>query len=118
VRAKVSGGAELDLVRLAGVNWRPGAAELAAYAGDYESEELGLTWKLSVAGDSLVLHRYAPFPDQAVRPVEPGVFETTDVYIDEQLLGILEFEYAAAGRTTGFRYTTERVARLKFERSR
>ena len=51
----------------------PGAADLAALAGSYVSEELAATYTLTVRGDSLVLQR-RKFPDVALRPLFVDAF--------------------------------------------
>ena len=77
---------------------RPTAAELAAYVGDYASEEVRATWNVVVRSDSLLL-RHAVLGDRVLRPLERDRF-------------------AAGGMTIRFTRTGTRVTAMTIEQGR
>lgn len=84
-------------------------AEIAAFAGRYHSDELGVDYRVRVHDGTLQL---AP-RDRTPRPLSPGV-------VDEFQLrgGYVRFERSQDGTITGFVYNTRRVAGLHFDRRR
>jgi CubicO group peptidase (beta-lactamase class C family) len=84
------------------------AAQVAAYAGEYRSRELGTRLRLSVIRDTLRLDRAwresIPF-----RPLYRDGFDAGGN-------GIVRFERDARGRITGFVLWAGRVRHLRFER--
>ena len=85
----------------------PAAAELQAFAGRYDTEEVDNPWTLSVKGDSLHL-RWRRSDDMTLRPL----------FVDAFGMGglILRFQRDAAGKVTGFRLQAGRVRNLLFRR--
>ncbi|MBX6365180.1 MAG: serine hydrolase [Gemmatimonadetes bacterium] len=86
----------------------PTAAELAAYAGDYYSDEAEVTYTVAVEDGKLVLRGR---PDWSV-PLEP-VYR--DAFTSRR--GLLRFSRDAAGRITGFGLWLPRVRDMRFERA-
>ncbi len=85
------------------------AEQLAAYAGDYYSEELDVTYRLRVEGDTLRLF-LGNWLDSPLVPSEPGVFRA----------GVLTFRFTreARERLSGFLLDAGRVRNLRFERAK
>ena len=92
--------------------WRPSAAELAAYAGRWYSDELETVYTLVVQGDRLVA-RHRRHGDLPLTPVEPGVFAG-----GQWFLGRVRFEPDATGAPAVMRVSAGRVRNVRFERLR
>ena len=95
------------------VTWRrttlaqPTAAQLAAYAGTYHSEELGATYTLTVRDSTLVFGtRWAE--DQVLRPAY------ADAFAGPFLVGFTR----RGGRVDGLLMSTGRVRKVRFTRVR
>jgi CubicO group peptidase (beta-lactamase class C family) len=56
--------------------WRPTAAELRAFSGRWLSDELGVSWRTEVRGDTLVLRRPGA-PDVAMEPLDRDQFRAS-----------------------------------------
>jgi CubicO group peptidase (beta-lactamase class C family) len=68
--------ADGDTVRytyVAGQPWRPSTPDLQAFAGSYRSEELGVTYAVALAGDTLTL-TLRPGRPLPLRPAYPDAF--------------------------------------------
>jgi CubicO group peptidase (beta-lactamase class C family) len=85
----------------------PTATELRAFAGSYYSDELDVTYALSVSGDTLTLTRRLSGP-QVLRATAKDRFAAGS----QQFL----FERDAAGRVTGFTVQAGRVCNIRFVR--
>ena len=88
---------------------RPSPTELSALAGTYVSDEAETTFTLSVAGETLVLHRR---PDTNIRLVPTP---TADVF-QAGGLGTITFRRDATGRVTALSVGQDRVFDLRFVR--
>ncbi|HWC95328.1 MAG TPA: serine hydrolase domain-containing protein [Candidatus Sulfopaludibacter sp.] len=95
----------------------PDAATLAGYAGDYSAEELGVTYRLSVAAGSLTLAAI----------LEPSGFPRTTVPVTLRPTGKdkfnergvnLQFERDSSGAVTGFQAEADRTRGIVFQRVR
>ena len=86
---------------------RTDARILAQYAGDYVSEELGVTWQIVPRGDTLVLSR-GPVPDITLQPVFVDAFNSPG--------GVIRFTRAANGGVTGLVIGAGRVTGFVFRR--
>jgi hypothetical protein len=85
-----------------------GAAELAAYAGDYYSDEVDATYRVAVSGDSLVLSS-RHIPTQSLAAVGTDSFRARS--------GItLHFERAPGAPPTAFTVEAGRVRNIRFVR--
>jgi CubicO group peptidase (beta-lactamase class C family) len=85
----------------------PTPAQLNEYAGNYYSEELDVTYTLSVQGGKLTLRRRRS-KDMPLDPVFTDAFMRDD-------LGLLRFTRNRQNRVTGLLLTAGRVRRLRFE---
>jgi hypothetical protein len=85
------------------------AEQLAAYAGDYYSEELDVTYRLRAEGDTLRLF-LGNWLDSPLVPSEPDVFSAR----------VLTFRFAREGSepASGFLLDAGRVRNLRFERAK
>ena len=91
-------------------SYTPSAAELAAVAGDYRSEELATTYALRVRDGALI----ADVPGRAsiaLQPIRPDTFAGS-------LVGAITFRRDGAGRATGFTVHAFAARGLRFERVR
>ena len=87
---------------------RPSAAELAQYAGDYTSPELGATYTVSVADTAL-----------SFRTGVTDAWKATPTYTDAFDGDVqVEFTRDPGGRLTGLQLSTGRVRRVWFEKVR
>jgi len=87
------------------------ADALAAYAGEYWSDELGVAYEIvadRVAGTLLVRRR--KFADQTLTPLDADVFGRGSLAFGT----IVTFARDASGTVTGFRYTAGRIRNLVF----
>lgn len=96
-------------------SWQPDAADLAAFAGRYRSEEIDMIWSVALHGDSLVLSR-PRLPDRVLAPRERDGFRWEESFEDEALEIDLTFTRAPDGRVHGLRVETQRVSNLEFTR--
>jgi len=83
------------------------ARKLAEFAGDYVSDELGVTWRIEAKGEGLVVHR-GPVPDVTLQPVFEETFDSPG--------GIVRFTRAPNGRVTGLVIGAGRVTGFVFRR--
>ncbi|HEX9109785.1 MAG TPA: serine hydrolase domain-containing protein, partial [Longimicrobiales bacterium] len=90
-------------------DWSPSAEELAAFAGDYYSDELDVTYHIaaSAAGLAVSLRNTT---DIALRP------STRDAFTDPAQGLELHFQRDAAGRPAGFMVEAGRVQHIRFLR--
>jgi CubicO group peptidase (beta-lactamase class C family) len=87
--------------------WQPTPADLTAFAGDYYSDELDVTYHLAVRGDSLTL-AYRATPRRVLRPQGRDAFRTGPV--------ALIFQRDASGRPMSFEVEAGRVRHMRFVR--
>jgi hypothetical protein len=87
---------------------RPTPAQLAAYAGNYHSAELGATYSVA-ARDTALSFRTGVTDALTLRPAYGDTFDG-DV--------MAEFTRDSAGRVTGVLVSTGRVRRIRFEKTR
>jgi CubicO group peptidase (beta-lactamase class C family) len=94
----------LDLVQ----EFKPGPAQLVAFAGVYRSEELEPVYRIVVEDGSLILKRLKAKPDRLV-PTISDYFSTSS--------GSLHFVRDSKGQVTGFVLNAGRIQGLQFKRS-
>jgi CubicO group peptidase (beta-lactamase class C family) len=87
--------------------WAPTEAQLTAFAGDYYSDELDVTYHLAVKGGHLTVS-FRATPEQTLRP------QTTDVFRAGPL--VMTFQRDASGRPSGFEIEAGRVQHMRFAR--
>lgn len=105
-------GGDADTVRYvfaAAEQWKPTAAQLAAFAGKYHSEEVGTTWTVRVEGDRLVAS-----PRAAVRATLTPVYN--DAFSATGGLGNVWFVRDARGNITEMHSGSARVWDFTFKR--
>lgn len=90
--------------------WRPSAADLAAYAGAYLSDELETIYTVVVDSGRLIA-RHRRHGDIPLQPVEPDLFERGQWYF-----GRARFERDSAGRVAAMRLSTSRTRNVLFRR--
>lgn len=90
-------------------SYRPTPRELAQFTGDYWSDELRVSYRVSLAGSALVLHRFKHEPD-SLRP------SFTDAFVGGDA-GTVRF-LRTKGAVTGFRLTSGRVRNVHFDRGK
>ena len=91
----------------------PSPARLAEYAGEYESRELGATWRVSVRNGALEMWH----PRQGTLPLT--WFWRDDFGSPGSVLSSVEFQRDAAGRVTGFVVNVDtRTRDIRFVRRR
>ncbi|HYN09002.1 MAG TPA: serine hydrolase domain-containing protein [Vicinamibacterales bacterium] len=88
--------------------WRPTAADLQAYVGEYRSAELLTSYVLVVRGDQLIARHFRT-GEYIFRPVETDRFQAP-------IFGDVRFVRDASGAVLAFAANSERVRRLRFER--
>jgi hypothetical protein len=87
----------------------PNAVQLAEYAGDYYSEEIDSTYKLTVQGGKLTMRR-KKYGGVEMAPVAKDVF-TAD-------FGSIRFTRDKQNRVTGLVFSRGRIKNFRFDRSR
>jgi CubicO group peptidase (beta-lactamase class C family) len=87
--------------------WAPTEAELAAFAGNYYSDELDVTYHLAVKDGRLTVS-YRATPERALRP------QATDTFRAGSL--VLTFRRDASGTPAGFEVEAGRVQHMRFVR--
>ncbi len=104
-----SGDYRYDVVESPGAN-------LAAYAGTFESTELGIRWVIEVGAERLVVHR-PRFPDTIMTPVFRDGFEDDwGPVMEFPFSFVAVFDRDAAGVVDGLRVSGDRVRNLRFVR--
>lgn len=88
--------------------FKPEAADLAAYAGRYESDEAETAFTIALQGGDLVL-KQRPDVVRRMRPVEKDVYAVP-------VTGTVTFRRDAAGRVTALSVRQDRVWDLRFTR--
>ncbi|HEY5885067.1 MAG TPA: serine hydrolase domain-containing protein, partial [Pyrinomonadaceae bacterium] len=88
----------------------PTSVQLNEYAGNYYSEELNVTYTLSVQDGKLTLRRIS----SKGMPLDPTF---TDAFMNDDL-GLLRFTRNKQNRVSGLLLTAGRVRRLRFEKRR
>jgi hypothetical protein len=101
-------GAEEPMLFESFVPREPSAEDLAAYAGTYFSDELGVSYALAVEDDSLVF-RIVRHEVHELEPLFGELFGNDDY-------GIFEFQRTADGGVSGFLLDAGRVRNLEFTR--
>lgn len=95
------------------------SVDLAAYAGRYESPEVGVAWRIGVDAGRLVARRHK-YADTTLRPLfEDGFIDDWSPTIEAPLFPfdfLVEFE-RADGEVRGLRVSGDRVRGLWFERT-
>jgi CubicO group peptidase (beta-lactamase class C family) len=86
----------------------PPPASLAAFAGDYRSEELDSTYTLAVVDRGLTF-RIARRPAHPLQPIRPDAFAGP-------LVGVITFTRDAGGAVTGFTVHGDGARGIRFER--
>lgn len=88
--------------------WRPTAAELQEYAGEYRSAELLTAYVLEVSGEQLVARHFRT-GETSFRPLGRDRFQAPP-------FGEVRFVRGAGGRVTAFTANSDRVRGLRFDR--
>jgi CubicO group peptidase (beta-lactamase class C family) len=88
--------------------WRPSAAELQSYAGEYRSGELLTSYEL-VVRDGQLIARHFRTGDHVLNPVESDRFQAG-------VFGDVRFVRGAGNAVASFTANSERVRRFRFER--
>jgi hypothetical protein len=89
-------------------SFAPSSTDLRAFAGDYYSRELDVTYIVSAADSGLVMH-VPGRSDITLRPVFPDAFHGG-------VVDVVEFARDQGGVVTGFTVNTSSVQRLRFDR--
>ena len=89
----------------------PSAADLRAFAGDYSSVDLAVTYTVAVRDSGLVLR----VPGRADIPMQPVV---ADTFHARQLVDIVRFSRDRGGAVTGFTVHSDGAWGVAFERVR
>jgi CubicO group peptidase (beta-lactamase class C family) len=105
MQEQVSGGDKATYRRMPAPKTDAGA--LGAYAGDYVSDELDVTWHIEPKGEGLVIRR-AAVPDLPLQLAFAGTFDSP--------IGVVRF-VRANGRVTGLTVGAGRVTGMAFRRS-
>lgn len=89
--------------------YSPTRADMQAFAGRYESDEIGSVFQMAPGKDGLVM-RFDLSPDKALefRPVDRDVFQVSRV--------MLRFHRDSAGKVVAFDYNNPVVRNIKFTR--
>jgi hypothetical protein len=87
--------------------WEPDVAELCAFCGEYESDEIDAKYRIELSGDHLVLHRRGEDPTP-LKPLFRDAFENEDV-------GAILFSRTAPGTVTQFEISNG-ASRIPFRR--
>lgn len=92
--------------------WSPTATDRTALAGRFASDELGVTWEIAAAGDSLVLNRRKNPPSKLTPLVR-------DTYLITGGLGagVIRAVRDRKGKVTGITVGSGRVRRMLFPRA-
>lgn len=118
-RIRITGEEEIAAVYEAIPDYAPSAAELAAYAGEFASDELGVTFRLAMVDGKLKLiamedvagfKRTGGIPLNELRPVLPDEFEITGTPVT------LRFQHGANHAVTGFALDAGRTRGMMFAR--
>ena len=88
-------------------SWKPSASELAAFAGDYYSDELDVTYHLAMKDGALTV-AFRATPERTLEP-----FRTDTFRMGGQ---VFTFHRDAAGRPVGFEVEAGRVQHMRFVR--
>jgi hypothetical protein len=86
------------------------AAQLAQFAGDYYSPELGTTYTLAVK-DGKVVAQHRRHDDISLTELDGDLFSSNRWFFQT-----VQFTRDSEKRITGFRLTSGRVRNLRFER--
>ena len=92
------------------VTFAPPAAEVRLYAGDYRSEELGVTYTLEPRDTNLVVKSKGR-PEVTIAPFSRDVFAGDWV-------GIVRFSRDARGAITGLTINRDNARGVRFERAK
>ena len=84
----------------------PDAEALAPFAGEYDSAELDVRWRVSVDGEQLKLHP----PRGEATPLSPAF---PDAFTG---IGLMRFQRDEAGTITGFEVDMGRTRGIAFRR--
>jgi len=105
-----------DAVRLAPVDdFAPTISELAAYVGEYHSDEAEVTYTIAVRDGALaILDRYDR--GQTLNPIYPDAFSARAEIVMTGWLGTISFRRNDTGRIDGLNLSQGRVWDLRFEK--
>ncbi|MGH9748487.1 MAG: hypothetical protein ACRD6R_00995, partial [Candidatus Polarisedimenticolia bacterium] len=106
-RARVSSGRGPAKILEAITPVTPGQAQLAAYAGSYDSDELQVRFEIALEADGLHL-RGRNLPREALVPTVPDVFVAGEL--------TLKFDRDKRRRVTGFALGAGRIRTIRFVR--
>lgn len=89
--------------------YEPTSSQLNAFAGTYESDEIGSVFQVVPSNDDLTM-RFARFPERALvfRPVAPDTFQFARM--------LIRFRRDERGAISGFDYSNPLVRGVRFER--
>ncbi len=87
----------------------PSSAELRAFAGEYISLDLEVTYRLAARDSELVIQIPGRRKDIVLQPIFPDGFAG-------ELVGVVKFARDARGAVTGFTVNTYGVRSLRFDR--
>jgi CubicO group peptidase (beta-lactamase class C family) len=90
------------------VTFAPSAAEIRSYAGDYRSDEIGVTYTVDARDTALVV-KSTGRPDVTIAPF------STDVFVGDGV-GIVKFSRDDRGATTGFTVNRDNARDVRFDR--
>ena len=88
--------------------WKPTAADLKAYAGEYHSAELLTSYRLVVESDELIARHFRT-GDRRLRPTEIDRFQAP-------AFGDVRFVRSSSGAVEGFTANSDRIRVLRFDR--
>jgi hypothetical protein len=90
------------------VAFAPPAAEIRSYAGDYRSDEIGVTFTIQSRDSALVVKN--PWgPDVTIAPF------SKDVFVGD-VVGIVKFSRDSRGAITGFTLNRDAARGVRFDR--
>ncbi len=96
-------------------DWKPAPAELAAFAGDYRSDELEVTYHVRAEGDRLLLS-WRNTPELQLSPTVRDGF-TSVRGVEQVAPGMqLQFQRDGGGRPVSFTVEAGRVQHIRFRR--
>ena len=87
----------------------PSADELEAFAGRYESDEIGAAFRIEPKGDGLVMRlEHSPAKSLDFRPVDRDTFQWRRMTV--------RFHRDENGKVVGFHYSNPLLRNIKFTR--
>lgn len=98
-------------------SWHPAPEELAAFAGTYWSQELGVSYEIVADGGpegTTIAIRRRKFPDETFQPFVANTFVRGSLDAGARL----DFQRDNAGAVSGFTFSSGRVRNLAFTRQK